>query len=427
MSPPLDAFNNQQYQFATSYDGLPGPTEDEFDPNNASLHSISSNASIPKTSRIPPNKGVDTLEGLRALPVVRQIPWKEGKELTEEQITKQTARVQTRGAFLLVTRGQVRNPQCNRCVTGTGRFSLCVSLDGWFKGACATCEMATRGNLCSLRKEWEGKILCLGWRKLWEPLTDLGAEVNGHTPKTKRSVTTKPTLQELESPVSDHDDPVSLKRKRASDVPTTAPAAPSYVSPYQAEEAWSQGNIQTYPPAATSFSISQQRNVPVESQPSLLDYAYQKQHPPNGTKQAQPPPRAQRDSQEPASRTSRLGDGYNAYTGAKASEGSSEGRREDKLSPSVQLQQSAARSWQDYNNKLSGSTAAIATESQPTEASEIALIDTLPRKRQKQIFGIIGGIQSGIRNVRQQTEDLQKQLDLLQEALGIGTDADDNL
>jgi hypothetical protein len=50
------------------------------------------------------------------------------------------------------------------------------------------------------------------------------------------------------------------------------------------------------------------------------------------------------------------------------------------------------------------------------------LIDTLPRKKQKQIYQIIGGVQSGIRSVRQQTESLQKQLDLLQAALGIDTD-----
>jgi hypothetical protein len=34
-------------------------------------------------------------------------------------------------------------------------------------------------------------------------------------------------------------------------------------------------------------------------------------------------------------------------------------------------------------------------------------------------------VQSGIRSVRQQTESLQKQLDLLQAALGIDTDEED--
>lgn len=48
-----------------------------------------------------------------------------------------------------------------------------------------------------------------------------------------------------------------------------------------------------------------------------------------------------------------------------------------------------------------------------------ALIITFLRKKQKQIYGIIGGLQSGIRNARQQTEDLQNQLDSLQAALGM--------
>lgn len=54
---------------------------------------------------------------------------------------------------------------------------------------------------------------------------------------------------------------------------------------------------------------------------------------------------------------------------------------------------------------------------------DTAFIDSLPRRKQKQIFGIIGGLQSGIRSCQQQAESMQKQLDLLQAALGI--DADD--
>ena len=52
------------------------------------------------------------------------------------------------------------------------------------------------------------------------------------------------------------------------------------------------------------------------------------------------------------------------------------------------------------------------------------LIETLPRRKQKQIYGIIGGLQSGIRDCQEQAERMQKQLDLLQAALGI--DAEEN-
>lgn len=61
---------------------------------------------------------------------------------------------------------------------------------------------------------------------------------------------------------------------------------------------------------------------------------------------------------------------------------------------------------------------------QNLESPEMSLIDSIPRKKQKQIFGIIGGLQSGIRSVRQQAENLQKQLDILQSALGIDSEDD---
>lgn len=94
--------------------------------------------------------GVDSLSGLRALPELRAIPWVPGKELPPEKSTD-SPRTQTRGAFLLSTRGNINNPPCSHCATGSGRFMLCVSLDDFFHGACSTCQMATRGNLCSLR------------------------------------------------------------------------------------------------------------------------------------------------------------------------------------------------------------------------------------------------------------------------------------
>lgn len=92
----------------------------------------------------------DTLDPLRALPEIRPIPWYAGKELPIDKSTEST-RVQTRGACLLASRGQVQNQPCNHCQSGVGRFSLCIALDDWFHGACATCQLATRGNLCSLR------------------------------------------------------------------------------------------------------------------------------------------------------------------------------------------------------------------------------------------------------------------------------------
>jgi hypothetical protein len=99
--------------------------------------------------------GVDSLSGLRALPEVRPIPWVPGKELPVEKSTE-SPRTQTRGAFLLSTRGNINNPPCTHCASGSGRFALCISMAEWFHGACSTCQMATRGNLCSLRTGRDG-------------------------------------------------------------------------------------------------------------------------------------------------------------------------------------------------------------------------------------------------------------------------------
>jgi len=144
MSPPIPQHNSvQQASYPELYDGIPRHEQDDLNPN-VSRQSVHSNASLTNPSQRTPTgaKGPDMLDSLRALPEVRQIPWRAGMELPPEKSTEHS-RSQTRGAFLLVTRGKVRNPPCTRCVNGPGRFTVCVSLEGWFKGACATCEMAT--------------------------------------------------------------------------------------------------------------------------------------------------------------------------------------------------------------------------------------------------------------------------------------------
>jgi len=93
----------------------------------------------------------DQLDDLRTLPEIRSIPWKAGQELSPEQ-SIEAQRVQTKGACLLATRGQVRDPPCSHCSKDLGRFTLCIALDDWFNGACATCQLATRANQCEFRK-----------------------------------------------------------------------------------------------------------------------------------------------------------------------------------------------------------------------------------------------------------------------------------
>jgi Protein of unknown function (DUF3716) len=153
MPPPiLESFPNPP-------NGLPRYAQNDFSPGSpgAGFYAGSPAGSVNDSTIKARKPGADALEGLRALPEVRPIPWIAGKELPPEKSTE-SPRSQTRGAFLLATRGKVRNPPCTHCATGVGRFSLCISLEGWFHGACSTCQMGTRGNLCSLRKDAEGML-----------------------------------------------------------------------------------------------------------------------------------------------------------------------------------------------------------------------------------------------------------------------------
>lgn len=106
----------------------------------------------------------DQLDELRALPEIRSIPWKAGKELPAEASTE-AQRVQTRGACLLVTRGEIRDPPCSHCSKDLGRFSACIALDSFFNGACATCQLATRANLCDFRKPDTLRMRCYQWAR----------------------------------------------------------------------------------------------------------------------------------------------------------------------------------------------------------------------------------------------------------------------
>ena len=122
-------------------DGLPRYAQHEFASSSpGAVFHASSPAESPGSASKGRKGGIDALETLRTLPEVRSIPWQAGKELPADKSTH-SARSQTRGAFLLSTRGEIRNPPCSHCQTGVGRFSVCVSLDGYFHGACATCQV----------------------------------------------------------------------------------------------------------------------------------------------------------------------------------------------------------------------------------------------------------------------------------------------
>jgi hypothetical protein len=100
------------------------------------------------------------LDRLKALPEIRQIPWRPGQELPPER-SIDSPRVQQRGAVLLVTRGKIVKEQCTHCAAGYGRFSVCVTMENWFQGACSGCIYTSKGNKCSLRFQTSGISLQL--------------------------------------------------------------------------------------------------------------------------------------------------------------------------------------------------------------------------------------------------------------------------
>jgi hypothetical protein len=270
-------------------------------------------------------------------------------------------------------------------------------------------QMGTRGNLCSLRKDAAGML------RLLPLIPILTGATEGVVFKATPSKLAEPYITQS-PPLADSDRPSSsLKRKR--DSPSTIAAA-------------AQALMHTYPetqtalPASsnpiTSYNLSP-NNLPHSDGPALVNYVYEKQYPPNSTERHQILYRAGSDPRDagngpttPPMNIYRMGGTGQTSKVEPGRDGS------NSLSPSTQLIQATQHT--PYENSYRNTSMAAQSEARNVGHPATPLIDTLPRKKQKQIYQIIGGVQSGIRSVRQQTESLQKQLDLLQAALGIDTD-----
>jgi hypothetical protein len=223
----------------------------------------------------------------------------------------------------------------------------------------------------------------------------------------------------------------SLKRKRST--PTNTPSmGPNAQLPPQTYSAFTQ-QPQNSPSSFTPSNVPASNRLVGGQTPSSSNYTYQTEKAPSWqeratTYQAQSnlgQDRRVAQTQPQSNHGGQYGAPSNTYNGAGATIGrniqDSQGRdASTSISPSTQLLQQAPQDRPVVNTDHTSSQ----NYRRPTSPFT-PLIDTLPRNKQKRIFGIIGGIQSGIRSVRQQTNDLQKQLDLLQSELGIDTE-DDN-
>ena len=128
----------------------PNPLPDQTNPQPDLL--------APRAPRQRHKQNVTTMEErLMMMPEKRPLPWRDGVEPGAENETGgDSRRKQIRFGCLLATRGEVQEVPCNSCANGRGKFRVCVALDGYFKGACASCQLSGRPNRCSIKKN-DGK------------------------------------------------------------------------------------------------------------------------------------------------------------------------------------------------------------------------------------------------------------------------------
>jgi hypothetical protein len=193
-----------------------------------------------------------------------------------------------------------------------------------------------------------------------------------------------------------------------------------YVSPYRPIEMSGRSS----PKKTKSPNSSAAREVP------FLNYIYRREVPVNGTDRRDaarvpsPPssrPKADKPrGPDPRSAIRTASGGYTEHASHPARGGS------ESQSPSDQL-------LQQQHSRLAEPEGSISTKRSDKSAGsqsisrDTPLIDTLPRKKQNQIYGIIGGLQSGIKSCQAQADSMQKQLNTLQTLLGIEVEDDGDI
>jgi hypothetical protein len=96
-------------------------------------------------------------ERLQMMPLQRSLPFRDTVEPGAElEVGGNSRRKQIRFGCLLATRGNIAPEPCASCANGRGKFTACIALPGFFKGACASCQLSGRPNRCSIKKHEDG-------------------------------------------------------------------------------------------------------------------------------------------------------------------------------------------------------------------------------------------------------------------------------
>ncbi|KAL3418380.1 hypothetical protein PVAG01_10096 [Phlyctema vagabunda] len=287
-------------------------------------------------------------ERLAAMPEVRPMPWRPGTEVPDELETGgESRRKQIRFACLLATRGNVVQVPCRTCSNGRGKFSECIALDAFFKGACASCQMSGRPNRCSIKQQDDSKIT-----------SDLAEDSTFMLP--------------------DHNQPYFNGYQQS--LRTRAPRQSDSVF-----SSW------TKPVDLYKESQSKVRSESTSNVDNVNNGTHPKRRRTEGSQvdKAQEQPREL--TQQP--RTVSAAANQSAIS-------STSGLRSSGIGMEINGQ---ADGRSDYMRKEKASL--IPANGEP-------LIDTLPKNKQRQIYGLVSGLQSGI-------DHLQKELEALKKAMGV--------
>ncbi|CAG8973361.1 hypothetical protein HYALB_00000124 [Hymenoscyphus albidus] len=312
----------------------------------------------PKSRQKPQSLTME--ERLQMMPEKRPLPWRAGVEPGAENETGgDSRRKQIRFGCLLATRGEVQTTPCNSCSNGRGKFELCVALEGFFKGACASCQLSGRPNRCSIKVQDDNPES--------SPVNTPGAGgvslINSHDmlvhqstsegPKAKRRRKDKDTVPEWESqrPQWEQELGNSHARQQMKDI---------------VQRPWATVNTQ----------------MPVPPNPMMMNGVGV------GTRSAVPEG-GDRAGWATVNQQTSPSSGNQMFGNGNGNGGESNGSN-------FKLEQGGREREDTLAN----------------EEGSAVLIDTLPKHKQRQVYGLVSGLQGGI-------DHLQRELNSLRRALGI--------
>lgn len=309
-------------------------------------------------------------ERLQAMPEKRPLPWRPGVEPGAEIETGgDSRRKQIRFGCLLATRGDVAPIPCNSCANGRGKFNVCVALEGYFKGACASCQLSGRPNRCSIKQNDDVAL---------SPNIDTTDRED--VPMKEPEKTSPITLQTSGPP--------SAKRRRTNPVPEWEKTRPQWNQELEESHARLPMNEIVQRPWATV-------NAPLSTSHTPVSITH-----------------APVSKNSPQSSRNGFDDGLQRNSIGWAAVNQPTPTPNPRLSMTnngqVEVFSNSARRTMDHERREN----VRHDETTPKEESSSALIDILPRTKQRQVYGLVSGLQGGI-------QQLQRELDLLKKALGI--------